>query len=276
MNEEKFYQERLLSNPNYTVFIPEEKWIRRAKVNEKGFNNGKLKEVLKNDYPRIYESIESEGYYIPDTEKFFYLFEIPSENEDETVGFASFSIYDENSLVMTHIYVLPENRGHKHFVATYNYFCDTFPLAEIYVKNPTRTIIDNIVEGEYCYILKDRFVLSKIFFIFDQVPLEDSFKYTNRSYDEAGKTAKFNTETNLYDLELDALISITKNNKIYTGKEDLLKTERSTISLVREEDEKRFNTLEKRRNDPWLKKGNYFKKILKIIKKAKIKREYTE
>ncbi len=270
MNEEEFYNKRLLNNDNYTVFLPEHPWIKRAQVNNEGFNNGKLMETLQEEYPHLYKSIQDEKHFIPEDERYFYLFEIPDETEETTIGFATFTIYDEKSLIMNQIYVLPEYRGNKHFIATYNFFAQLLEEAEIYIKNPSRTIIDNIKEANYCTIIKDRFLLSNILFIFDQVAFEDTLKHTNKSYHGQGKKAKYFTETNLYDLEIDALIKTSQNNKIYTGQEDLLKVERSTISLVRDEDEKRFNVLAKRKEDPWIKNGNYFKKLVKTLRKEKI------
>lgn len=270
-NDNKFYKERLLGNESYKVFIPEHPLIKRANINETGFNNGNLVETLKEDYTEIYDAIKEEEYFINDDEKYFYLFEIPDEKEEKIIGIATLMIYDKDSLIMNQIYVMPEYRGHKHFIATYNFFCELFNEAEIYVRNPSRTIIDNVVEADYGYIIKDRFLVSQLFFVFDQAPFEDTLNYTNKSFLQNGKMTKYFTETNLYDLKIDALIKLSLNNKIYTGKEDLMKIERSNISLVRDEDEKRFNILAKRNDDLWIQKGNYFKKISKIFKKEMIK-----
>lgn len=270
MNDDKFYTERLLNNPDYKVFLPSQPRIRRAKISGTGYNNGKLHEVLQKDYPEIYMAIKEEGYYIPSNEVFFYLFEIPDESGEKTIGFATFSIQDKKRLVMTQIYVLPQYRGQKHFVSTYNYFSQLLPEALIYVKNPSRTIIDNIKDANFCHIVKNRFLLSNIFFTYNQVAFDDALNFTNKTFDEMGKESLYSTETNLYDLELDALVSLSPNNKEYQGHEDLLQVKRSTISLVRDEDEKRFNILEKRRNDSWIINGNYFKKIQKTFKNQSI------
>jgi hemolysin activation/secretion protein len=107
-------------------------------------------------------------------------------------------------------------------------------------------------------------------FVTDQVSFEDSLTYTNKTFHESGKTIKYQTESNLYDLKLDAVIKLSANNKVYTGKEDLLLLERSNISLIREEDELKHNLLQKRCDDSWIENGNYFKKINKILKKNMI------
>ena len=63
----------------------------------------------------------------------------------------------------------------------------------------------------------------------------------------------------------------SEHSIINTGKEDLMLVERSTISIVRDEDESKYDILSKRKEDPWIQKGNYFKKISKIFKKEMIK-----
>lgn len=110
MNDEKFYKERLLSNDNYKVFLPDLPNVRRSEINKNGFNNKNLIKVLKEDYIEIYNSIQEESYYIPDNEQFFYLYEIFDEDDEKIVGFASLYIYRKDALVLNQIYVLPEYR----------------------------------------------------------------------------------------------------------------------------------------------------------------------
>lgn len=269
MDEEKFYKDRLLKNKNYTVFLPDTTHIIRTPITTEGYNTQKLLPFIKEQYPSIYDSIENENYYISDYETFFYLYEITNEKE-EMIGFAAFTVKDEKSIILNQIYVIPEERGNKHFVKVYNYFSQLLPEAEILVKNPNRTIINNIKQLDYCRIINERFMISFINFITDQVSYADSLTYTNKTYADAGKTVQYNTESNLYDLKLDAVIKFTTNNKVYTGKEDLLLVERSTISMPRYEDELKYHILEKRRSDDWILKNNYFKKVKKTLKKHNI------
>ncbi|MBQ6218292.1 MAG: GNAT family N-acetyltransferase [Methanosphaera sp.] len=276
MNDEKFYKERLLSNDNYKVFLPDLPNVRRSEINKNGFNNKNLIKVLKEDYIEIYNSIQEESYYIPDNEQFFYLYEIFDEDDEKIVGFASLYIYRKDALVLNQIYVLPEYRGQKHFVKVYNYFKQQLDEVEIYVKNPNRTIINNIKDLNYCEIIKDRFLISYILFIAEHPPFEDSLKYTNKTINDVRKSSFYEGESNLYDLQLDAVIKLSSNNKEYQGYENLQKVERSTLSLVRQEDELKYDILSRRNSDPWIKHGNYFKKVTKIFKKESIKitREY--
>ncbi len=271
MNEEEFYTERLLKNDNYKIFLPDTPHIRRAPVSSEGFNNESLINTLMNYYTEIYESIQKEPYFISDDEKYFYLYEICDEENDKIIGFASFTVYNEKSITLNQIYVLPEYRGQKHFVKVYNFFSLLLPDAEIFVKNPNHCILKNIKDLNYCTVIKERFVISNINFITDQVSYEDALNYTNKDYEDMDKKAIYNTVSNLYDLELDAVIKLSSNNKVYTGKEDLLNIERSTISMVREEDENKYDVLNKRQNDSWIQKGNYFKKISKLFKNNAVK-----
>ena len=270
MDDEKFYRERLLENDNYKVFLPEMQHLRRAKISAKGFNTQYINQTLKNDYAEIYESIQKESFFISDDDKYFYFYEIYDEYDDKTIGFSAFTVYDKKSILLNQIYVLPEYRGQKHFVKVYNHFSQLLPEARIYVRNPNHCIIKNIKDLEFCQVIDDRFLISNIFFVTDQIPFEDALKHTFKSLEDNGQKAVYHTESNLYDLELDAVIKISSNNKAYTGKEDLLKVERSTISIVRDEDEKKYGILRKRVEDPWIQKGNYFKKISKIFKKERV------
>jgi len=273
MNDEKFYNERLLSNENYKIFLPDTPHLVRTNINENGFNNGKINETLKESYPEIYKSIKEESFFISDNEKYFYLFEIYDEEDEKIIGFSSFTVNDEKSLILNQIYVLPNYRGQKHFVKVFNHFSLLLPDAEIFVRNPNHCIINNIKDLDYCKIVKDRFLISYIPFVTDQVSFDDALYLTNKNLEENDKKSIYNTQSNLYDLELDAVVKISSNNKIYTGNEDLLHIERSTISIVRDEDENKYGILRKRREDPWIKKGNYFKKISKILKKEQIRIE---
>lgn len=271
MNDNDFYNKRLLSNENYKIFLPDIPHITRAQISGEGFNNGLLNKSLKEEYPEIYESIQDESFFISDDEKYFYLVEILDENNEKVIGFASFTIYDEKTLVLNQIYVLPEYRGQKHFVKVYNNISVLLPEAKILVKNPNHTIIKNIKDLNYCTVIKDRFLISNIIFLTDQVSFDEALNLTNKKFAEQGSKALYSTESNLYDLKLDAVIKLSANNKIYTGKEDLMLVERSTISIVRDEDESKYDIISKRKEDPWIQKGNYFKKISKIFKKEMIK-----
>lgn len=273
MNDNDFYKERLLNNENYKIFLPDIPHIRRAQLSGDGFNNGIINNTLKEDYPEIYESIEEESFFISDDDRYFYLFEIFDENEDKIIGFASFTVYNEKTLVLNQIYVLPKYRGQKNFVKVYNNISILLPDARILVKNPNHTIIKNIKDLNFCTVIKDRFLISNIIFLTDQVSFDEALNLTNKKFAEQGSKALYSTESNLYDLKLDAVIKLSSNNKIYTGKEDLMLVERSTISLVRDEDESKYDILSKRKEDPWIEKGNYFKKISKIFKKEMIKVE---
>lgn len=270
MDDEKFYTERLLENDNYKVFLPDTPHIKRSKITSEGFNTQYINQTLKDEYPEIFESVQKESFYISDKEKYFYFYEIYDENDDKIIGFSTFTIYNKTSLLLNQIYVLPEYRGKKHFVRVYNYFSQLLPETEIYVKNPNHLIIKNIKDLKYCHIIDNRFLISNILFVTDQVSFDDALNHTNKTLSDNGKMAAYHTESNLYDLKLDAVIKLSPNNKIYTGKEDLLKVERSTISIVRDEDEKKYDLLTKRKEDPWIEKGNYFKKISKLFRKEKI------
>ena len=63
MNDNDFYNKRLLSNENYKIFLPDIPHIKRAQLSGEGFNNGLINKTLKECYPEIYESIQDESFF---------------------------------------------------------------------------------------------------------------------------------------------------------------------------------------------------------------------
>ena len=266
MSEGGFFYKRYPDHPYHRVLLPDNiPHLIRADFDGENFKLENLNDLIKNEYGHIYESMKDEGYYISDNEGYFYFFEIPGENDEDIIGFASFQVFDEESIILNQIYVLPDYRGHNTFINVCNYFYDLMDDGQIYLANPNRTIINRLINAETYFVLTDRFMISPMYFIYDLAPFNDSLEYTNKSFEEKQDLDK-QIRSNLYDLELGAVVNISSNYKVFTGKESP-DTKRCSMSLVKDEDEKKYHYLEKRKNDPWIKKGNYFKKVYKITKK---------
>lgn len=254
-----------MEDPFYRVILPDGiPHLIKGESDEETFYGMNINEKLENDYPHLYEAIKDEKYFISNYESCYYFFEIP-DDEEEIIGFATLNIHDDETLILNQIYVLPEYRGQKHFINVLNYFMDLFDEAIFYIKNPNKRILEQLEELDLLTKLDERFYLSQIFFFYDLVAFDDSLKYTNRTYIEEKGKIPHHMPCNLYDKQLNTLVSLaSQNNKPYTGREKG-DVKRCSMSLVRDEDEKEYDYLEKRRNDPWIQNGNYFKKAKKIV-----------
>ena len=249
----------------YRVIVPDYiPHLYKGEDDGKTFFSLNINEKLEKEYPHIYQAIKEEEYYISDYEKAYYFFEIPDKNE-EIIGFATLNIYDEETLTLNQIYVMPEYRGKGEFYKVLNYFMDLFDEATLNIKNPNKKIMELLEKVEYLVKLTERFYISKIPFVYDLIPFEEALQYTNKTYNNKKGKITSQIKTNLYDKELNTLISVaSQNNKVFTGKEKG-DVKRCSISIVRDEDQKQYKYLDKRIEDKWIKKGNYFKKVKKIV-----------
>lgn len=268
MPNQRFLYKKDLDDPYYKILLPYNvPHLIKGEDDGNELKGMNINQILKKDYPQLYESIQEEKYFISDDYSCYYFFEIPADNDD-IIGFASFEIYNTDSLLLNQIYVLPKHRGKQHFYNILNYFIDLFDEANIMIKNPNKNIINQLDNVDVFIKLDERFWLSKIQFMYDLVPYNDALKYTNKDYNERNKFEE-SIKTNLYDAKLGALVNITrKNNNPYTGQENS-NAKISSISLVKEEDEKKYHYLKKRNEDSWIKNGNYFKKVKKNLKNNK-------
>ena len=259
-------------DPFYRVTLPDNiPHMYKGEDDGETFFTLNINEKLEKEYPHIYQAIKEEGYYISDYERAYYFFEIPDKTE-KIIGFATLNIYDEETLILNQVYIIPEYRGHKEFYNVLNYFMDLFDEATINIKNPNKTIMELLEKVDYLVKLTERFYISKIPFVYDLIPYNDALQYTNKTYNNKKGKITSQIRTNLYDKELNSLISLaSQNNKVFTGKEKG-DVKRCSISVVRDEDQKQYKYLNKRVEDKWIMNGNYFKKVKKIVfKKLKEK-----
>lgn len=270
IEDEGFFYSVDYDDPYYRVILPNMPHLMKGEDTGYEFKGMNINQILKNEYPHLYESIHEENYFISDEEHCYYFFEIPDNNDKDIIGFASFEIHNEETIILNQIYVLPEHRGKQNFYQVMNYFMDLLNEATIMIKNPNKRIMNELDNVDLITKINERFWLSKIHLMYDLVPYEDTFKYTRKTYNMSGNRFETSIRTTLYDTQLGALLNLAlKNNKPYTGKEHS-NVKRCSISLVKDEDETEYQYLRKRKNDPWIKKGNYFQKVKKLLKKKNI------
>ena len=276
MNTQGYFYKQDHNDPYWRVTLPDTiPHLHVGKDDGTVFYGTNTKEKLRKEYPHILNSIEEEGYYIPDNQTAYYFFEIPGKTDDDIIGFATFNIHDHQTIVLNQIYIQPEYRNGQQFYKLLNYFMDLLEEATIYIQNPNKNILDKLDEVDALIQLTPRFYISKYAFIYDLVAYEDTLKHTNKTYHQTKGETTTQIRTNLYDKQLNALVNLTtKNDKAYTGREKA-NTKRASMSLIRDEDQQQTNYLEKRRQDPWIQKGKYFKKTRKIVTKKLREKGFT-
>ena len=125
---------------------------------ESDFDSMDTEEILK-DYPYIIESMNNEEYYL-ENEMCFVFEELVYENK--VVGFATFELHDQLTLVLTECYVLPEFRGKQIF---FNEICKMiFSAPQFGILQPTRNLVELLIDYSFAKKVNDDIVVSGIDF----------------------------------------------------------------------------------------------------------------
>ena len=123
------------------------------------FENEILSDTLKKNYSYIYESMKANNYNIR-FEGYTILFELVSD--EKVVGFAAYFIPQTSAMTLTETYVLPE-------FASQNLLKNSFLIlresgSTISIVEPTRDIVEFLIENDYACKLTDSLVTSAISF----------------------------------------------------------------------------------------------------------------
>ena len=160
-----------------------------------------LDEILE-DYPYILDSMENEEYYIENDICSFFD-EILFENK--VVGFATYDTRNMTDLLLCECYILPEFRGKKLF---FDEICKMIFIAENFgILQPTRNIVDLLVDYSFAKNVTEDIVVSGIPFYFDEI---DAKSYKNRELDEDEMDPSY-----FYDLSINSTISVDNDDIIY-------------------------------------------------------------
>lgn len=256
-------------NPYSSVLLPGNiKSLKSGKIVENKLLNINISEILKEDYPKIYESLTENDYKLSDEDTCFYFFAIPDEN-NENVGFLTLDIESEELLSLTNIYVIPEARGQNHFLKILEYFTNIID-GIICIKNPNKSLIEILKQTELCSIIANRFVLSAIPFIFNIVSwnesINDVYEYNYDLNISHNKIAM----TTVYDIKLSAPILVNRSCNILDNLNNYKNEQYCLMAISRYDDNKEYDCINLRQNDNWIKSGKYFKKVLKLLNKSKL------
>ena len=160
-------------------------------------------EILQ-DYPYILDSIAKDEYYL-ENELCSFFDEILFE--DKVVGFATFQIRNDDVLLLTECYILPEFRGNRLF---FDEICKMhFVGPEFGILQPTRNVVDLLLDYAFAKNFNEDIVVSAIEFYFDDY---DAKSTKNRELDEDEMEA-----SNFYDLSINSTVFVDGDEVIYHG-----------------------------------------------------------
>lgn len=157
-------------------------------------------EIL-NGYPYILESMNEEEYYL-ENDLCFAFDEIVYENR--VVGFATFELHDESVLMLTECYILPEFRGKKLFFNELSKMI--FSAPEFGILQPTRNVVELLIDYSYAKKVSDDIVVSAVDFYFDNFDARSDIR------DEIEEDIPC---SNFYDLSIASTILVCDGEVIY-------------------------------------------------------------
>ena len=160
-----------------------------------------LDEILE-DYPYILDSMEKENYYL-ENEICSFFSEILFENK--VVGFAAYEPRYKTDLMLVECYILPEFRGNRLF---FDELCKMqFIIGTFGILQPTRNIVDLLLDFSFAKKINDNIVASGIPFYFDEI---DAKSYKHRElYEDKMDPSYF------YDLSINSTIFVENDDVIY-------------------------------------------------------------
>lgn len=167
---------------------------------ESDFDSMDTEEILK-DYPYIIESMNNEEYYL-ENEMCFVFEELVYENK--VVGFATFELHDQLTLVLTECYVLPEFRGKQIF---FNEICKMiFSAPQFGILQPTRNLVELLIDYSFAKKVNDDIVVSGIDFYFDEWDVKSNMR---------NEISNETLLSNFYDLGICSTILVDSGEVIY-------------------------------------------------------------
>lgn len=171
-----------------------------------------LEEILNNHYPYILKSINNENYHIElgisdFFEEILY--------EDKVVGFVIFDIVNEVNIRIIDCYILPEFRGKRLFFNEIEKLI--FLGSKISFLQPTRDLVELLLDFAYAKKVTDNIVVSGFEFDFEEFDLKSNTK--NFVFNNSNRSSNF------YDLNICSTIFADNDEIFYHNslKNDVLK-----------------------------------------------------
>lgn len=228
-----------------------------------------IEQLLKDNYIYILRSINDENFYIAPDDSCFFFKEIVYDNE--VVGFATYraNTFDENSLVMQYIYILPDYRGKGLLIEELDEASVLFESG-ILIEYPNRHIVDSLVRHKMARVFNDRFVVTRIPFIIPMVSVNDARSGVTREDFDLTNTKGYSKLSLVYDLNLCAVVGLASTDSENMFNEDEVTDEDdlnnyNTMSLPLRSDAEEFDCITKREEDSRLTDGTYFKYVRDLI-----------
>lgn len=160
-----------------------------------------LEELLE-EFPYILKSMEKDNYYIENDICSFFD-EIVFENK--VVGFATFETRNDAYLMLTECFIMPEFRGKRLF---FDEICKMlFVGTNFGILQPTRNVVDLLIDYAFAKNVTDEIVVSAIPFYFDDF---DARSNKNREFDEDKMSP-----SNFYDLSINSTVFVDGDEVIY-------------------------------------------------------------
>lgn len=168
---------------------------------ESDFNFLDTDELLEN-YPYIIDSMEKDDYYLENG--LCSLFdEIVFENK--VVGFATYEVRGEDSLLMSECFIIPEFRGNRLF---FDEICKMLFLSDDFgILQPTRKVVELLLDYAFAKNVNEDIVVSAIEFYFDDYDVKST---KNRKLDEDEMKP-----SNFYDLSINSTVLVDDDEVIY-------------------------------------------------------------
>lgn len=208
-------------------FVTREDGKGQLLTGEYDFDYLDLLDLLEEFYPYILDSISKTNHYLE--EDFCMLFdEIIFENK--VVGFAAYNVNLFQEIILVECYILPEFRGNRLFfneIAKMSFIGNGF-----HILQPTRNIVELLLDYAYAKKVTDDIVVSAIDFYFDDFYLK-SDKRSSIDSDELDAS-------HFYDLSICSTISVEDDEVFY---HDLLENDLRNYGPRKELNEDYFDSI---------------------------------
>ena len=243
------------------------------KLNGKKAMKKKIINLLKNKYRKIFDICKVNGVF-DNLDKMYDLFKEVIIG-DEVVGFLLGYYrpgFPYNHFCLEKYFVLPEYENE--FSLDYEFF----EIKEKYdyeavLHNPKCEDVEYLINKGFAHRIDDRFVYSELLMFFEEFSLEEMLTRSIGSYLDV-KKYDLGAPSVFYDMELCCAINYA-HKLTEDEKEEMLlddpdfseeDEEKDVISVANNIDVEKYDCLNKRQSDIWLKEGTYFEKTKKIFR----------
>lgn len=243
-------------NPNKIKMLPDDNEFNLVFINRSKSRKYDFKNLLKDLDEKLYEKFTNryDNVLLKDKYDYYKFIRVDEEN----VGFALYSRNHNNhypeDLILEYFFAIDE------YLYKFNFFNEVlcYGMLDIAIRNPTRNEIDLLINDGIPEQFNKRFLEMHASLLCDKVSIDDTLNKTINSNDEINIKDKDKCKyySSFYDLELCSVAV----DSMEVRKDNI----KSVLSYCFTEDDEKYNCLEKRRNDSWIKDDIYCNSILDI------------